>query len=85
MAAKQQRRPYAMVFCGVNGVGKSTNLAKIAYAHLRPHCLTVNSKNACQREKERERERERESVCERVCVCAHACVCVLVYVCGRAR
>lgn len=24
-------RPYVMVFCGVNGVGKSTNLAKIAY------------------------------------------------------
>eukprot|EP00798_Chlamydomonas_sp_ICE-L_P027481 gene27481-4787_t len=24
-------RPYVIVFCGVNGVGKSTNLAKIAY------------------------------------------------------
>ena len=24
-------RPYVVVFCGVNGVGKSTNLAKIAY------------------------------------------------------
>ena len=32
MAAKQQKRPYTMVFCGVNGVGKSTNLAKITYA-----------------------------------------------------
>ncbi len=24
-------KPYVVVFCGVNGVGKSTNLAKIAY------------------------------------------------------
>ncbi len=24
-------RPYVIVFCGVNGVGKSTNLAKICY------------------------------------------------------
>ena len=24
-------QPYVIVFCGVNGVGKSTNLAKIAY------------------------------------------------------
>ena len=27
--AKQQGRPYVITFCGVNGVGKSTNLAKI--------------------------------------------------------
>jgi signal recognition particle receptor subunit alpha len=27
--AKSQRRPYVIVFCGVNGVGKSTNLAKV--------------------------------------------------------
>lgn len=27
--AKQQRRPYCITFCGVNGVGKSTNLAKV--------------------------------------------------------
>ena len=25
-----QAKPYVMVFCGVNGVGKSTSLAKIA-------------------------------------------------------
>ncbi|VDP29523.1 unnamed protein product [Soboliphyme baturini] len=31
MAAKEQGRPYTMVFCGVNGVGKSTNLTKIAF------------------------------------------------------
>ncbi|CAN0876605.1 Signal recognition particle receptor subunit alpha homolog [Linum grandiflorum] len=28
-AAKEQRKPYVVVFVGVNGVGKSTNLAKI--------------------------------------------------------
>ncbi|KAI0220040.1 Signal recognition particle receptor subunit alpha [Lamellibrachia satsuma] len=31
MEAKQQRRPYTVVFCGVNGVGKSTNLAKVTF------------------------------------------------------
>lgn len=31
MEAQTQHRPYTMVFCGVNGVGKSTNLAKIAF------------------------------------------------------
>ncbi|KAF7261889.1 hypothetical protein EG68_00757 [Paragonimus skrjabini miyazakii] len=29
--ARSQGRPYTIVFCGVNGVGKSTNLAKIAF------------------------------------------------------
>ncbi|KAJ9527693.1 hypothetical protein QJQ45_025967 [Haematococcus lacustris] len=29
--AQERGRPYVVVFCGVNGVGKSTNLAKIAY------------------------------------------------------
>ncbi|KAL3116733.1 hypothetical protein niasHT_000016 [Heterodera trifolii] len=29
--AKAQKRPYVIVFCGVNGVGKSTNLAKITF------------------------------------------------------
>lgn len=29
MEAKQQRRPFVITFCGVNGVGKSTNLAKV--------------------------------------------------------
>lgn len=28
-AAKEQGRPYVIVFVGVNGVGKSTNLAKV--------------------------------------------------------
>ena len=27
--AKEQRKPYVVVFVGVNGVGKSTNLAKV--------------------------------------------------------
>lgn len=29
MEARAQKRPYTIVFCGVNGVGKSTNLAKV--------------------------------------------------------
>lgn len=31
LEAKKQQRPYSMCFCGVNGVGKSTNLAKICF------------------------------------------------------
>ncbi|XP_038123834.1 signal recognition particle receptor subunit alpha isoform X2 [Cyprinodon tularosa] len=31
MEAQRQRRPFVVTFCGVNGVGKSTNLAKISY------------------------------------------------------
>lgn len=33
LTAKQQQsnRPYSIIFCGVNGVGKSTNLAKICF------------------------------------------------------
>jgi signal recognition particle receptor subunit alpha len=30
MEAKRHGRPYVMTFCGVNGVGKSTNLAKVS-------------------------------------------------------
>lgn len=29
--SQKQKRPYVMSFCGVNGVGKSTNLAKICF------------------------------------------------------
>ncbi|PON41919.1 Signal recognition particle, SRP54 subunit [Parasponia andersonii] len=39
-AAKEQRKPYVVVFVGVNGVGKSTNLAKVAYWLLQ-HKLSV--------------------------------------------
>jgi signal recognition particle receptor subunit alpha len=31
LEAKRSQRPYVMAFCGVNGVGKSTNLAKICF------------------------------------------------------
>lgn len=31
LEAKRLQRPYVMAFCGVNGVGKSTNLAKICF------------------------------------------------------
>lgn len=31
MQAKEEQRPYVITFCGVNGVGKSTNLAKICF------------------------------------------------------
>uniref|UniRef100_A0A0D9X8Z5 SRP54-type proteins GTP-binding domain-containing protein n=1 Tax=Leersia perrieri TaxID=77586 RepID=A0A0D9X8Z5_9ORYZ len=39
-AAKERGKPYVVVFVGVNGVGKSTNLAKVAY-WLRQHNLSV--------------------------------------------
>ena len=31
MEVNANGRPYVMTFCGVNGVGKSTNLAKICF------------------------------------------------------
>jgi signal recognition particle receptor subunit alpha len=31
MEARERGSPYVVVFCGVNGVGKSTNLAKICF------------------------------------------------------
>lgn len=31
MEAQSQRRPFVITFCGVNGVGKSTNLAKASF------------------------------------------------------
>ncbi|EHA8592600.1 signal recognition particle receptor subunit alpha [Cocos nucifera] len=39
-AAKEQGKPYVVVFVGVNGVGKSTNLAKVAYWLLQ-HDISV--------------------------------------------
>ena len=30
MQAREEQRPYVITFCGVNGVGKSTNLAKVS-------------------------------------------------------
>lgn len=35
--AQRHQRPYVVTFCGVNGVGKSTNLAKVGAG---PMCLT---------------------------------------------
>lgn len=35
MEAKKQGRPYVIAFCGVNGVGKSTNLAKVGTHSLK--------------------------------------------------
>merc|ERR1712223_1744307 len=31
LVSKENRKPYVITFCGVNGVGKSTNLAKICF------------------------------------------------------
>lgn len=41
---QERGRPYVVVFCGVNGVGKSTNLAKIAY-WLGQHNIKVTNKH----------------------------------------
>lgn len=40
-AARGRGRPYTIVFVGVNGVGKSTNLAKIAYWLLQHGCSVM--------------------------------------------
>ncbi|OVA01336.1 Signal recognition particle [Macleaya cordata] len=40
-AAKEQGRPYVIVFVGVNGVGKSTNLAKVVAYWLLQHKVSV--------------------------------------------
>lgn len=34
MDAQRRQRPYVVTFCGVNGVGKSTNLAKVSSVPL---------------------------------------------------
>lgn len=31
LRARERGKPYVITFIGVNGVGKSTNLAKVAY------------------------------------------------------
>ena len=41
-AAKERGRPYVIVFVGVNGVGKSTNLAKVCIS--RHHTTTIKRK-----------------------------------------
>jgi len=39
--AKTNRRPYVITFCGVNGVGKSTNLAKICFWLVENKCRVL--------------------------------------------
>lgn len=39
MDAKKRGKPFSITFCGVNGVGKSTNLAKVKHgAHCEETC-----------------------------------------------
>lgn len=40
MDAQRHQRPYVVTFCGVNGVGKSTNLAKVSAV---PHLSDISS------------------------------------------
>jgi signal recognition particle receptor subunit alpha len=39
--AKANKRPYVITFCGVNGVGKSTNLAKICFWLVENRCRVL--------------------------------------------
>merc|ERR1712038_1260498 len=39
--AKANHRPYVITFCGVNGVGKSTNLAKICFWLIENKCRVL--------------------------------------------
>ena len=39
--AKANNRPYVITFCGVNGVGKSTNLAKICFWLVENKCRVL--------------------------------------------
>lgn len=41
MEAKKEGRPFVMAFCGVNGVGKSTNLAKVTYKNVKINFCSV--------------------------------------------
>merc|ERR1711992_2412 len=41
LEAKANKRPYVITFCGVNGVGKSTNLAKICFWLLENKCSVL--------------------------------------------
>ncbi|TNN74986.1 Signal recognition particle receptor subunit alpha [Liparis tanakae] len=43
MEAQNQRRPFVVTFCGVNGVGKSTNLAKNGFTVLIAACDTFRA------------------------------------------
>ena len=41
LEAKANKHPYVITFCGVNGVGKSTNLAKIAFWLVENKCRVL--------------------------------------------
>jgi signal recognition particle receptor subunit alpha len=41
LEAKKNKKPYVMTFCGVNGVGKSTNLAKICFWLVENKCSVL--------------------------------------------
>ena len=41
LEAKANKRPYVIAFCGVNGVGKSTNLAKICFWLVENKCRVL--------------------------------------------
>jgi len=41
LEAKANKRPYVITFCGVNGVGKSTNLAKICFWLVENKCRVL--------------------------------------------
>ncbi|CAN7984434.1 unnamed protein product [Ixodes hexagonus] len=41
LESQRAQRPYVMTFCGVNGVGKSTNLAKICFWLVENNCRVL--------------------------------------------
>ena len=41
MQCREEQRPYVITFCGVNGVGKSTNLAKVCVCACVHVCVCV--------------------------------------------
>merc|ERR1719400_624573 len=41
LESKENNRPYVITFCGVNGVGKSTNLAKICFWLIENKCRVL--------------------------------------------
>merc|ERR1712047_194537 len=41
LESKENRKPYVITFCGVNGVGKSTNLAKICFWLVENKCSVL--------------------------------------------
>lgn len=41
LECRRDNRPYVIAFCGVNGVGKSTNLAKICFWLMENDCRVL--------------------------------------------